>query len=101
MPTRHETGLRRNPSTVSNCAQKGFDQSGTGGRGEAAYTFFGLLEYKGVATEDGGDEDLEFHVREVLTNTRPIIGGSRFSQGSSETARSLIVSLTLGHTRTD
>ena len=74
---------------------------GGAGRDETTYTFLRFLEHKGVAAEDSGDKDLEFHVREVLTNTRPIIRGSRFSQGSSETARSLIVSLTLGRTRTD
>jgi hypothetical protein len=62
---------------VSNCAQKRLDQSGVSGRGETTYTFLGFLEYKGVAAEDGGDKDLEFHVREVLTHTRPIIHGNR------------------------
>jgi len=76
MPTRHEIGLRRNASTVSNCAQRGkrLDQLGTGRRGEmAAYTSLGVFEYECVATEDGGHEHLELQVREVLAHTRPII----------------------------
>ena len=76
MPTRHEIGLRRNASTVSNCAQreKKLDQLGTGRRGEmTAYTFLGVFNYECVATEDGGHEDLELQVHEVLAHTCPII----------------------------
>ena len=39
----------------------------------AAYTFLGVFEYECVATEDGGREDLELQVREVLAHTRSII----------------------------
>ena len=35
----------------------------------------GVLEYECVPAEDGGHEDLEFHVREILTYARPIIRG--------------------------
>jgi len=78
MPTRHEVGLRRNPSTVSNYAQKSFDQLGTGRRGEmVAYAFLGAFEYECVAAEDCGHEDLELQGREVLTHTCPIIHTDR------------------------
>ena len=33
----------------------------------------GVLKYECVAAEYGGDKDLEFHIREVLTHARPII----------------------------
>lgn len=41
--------------------------------GKCAYAFLGVLEHERVTAEDGSDEDLEFHVREVLTNTCPVI----------------------------
>ena len=77
MPTRHETGLRRNPSTVSYCAQKYSISREWAGKARWAYTFLGVLEYECVATEDGGNEDLELHVREVLTHTPPTIHDHR------------------------
>ena len=40
--------------------------------GKCAYAFLGVLEHERVTAEDGSDEDLEFHVREVLTNTCPV-----------------------------
>ena len=36
---------------------------------------FGILKYESVAAEDGSDEDLEFHVRQVLSHTSPAIYG--------------------------
>jgi len=39
----------------------------------AAYAFLGIFKYECVATEDGGHEDLELQVREVLTHTCPKI----------------------------
>ena len=77
IPTLHETGLRRNPSTVSYCAQKYSISRELVGKVRWAHTFLGVLEYKGVATEDGGNEDLELQVREVLTHTPPIIHDDR------------------------
>ena len=54
--------------------KRGLSQPGmTTGEGRAgAYGFLGVLENERVATEDGGDEDLELHVRKVLTHTRPV-----------------------------
>ena len=77
MPTLQETGLRRNPSTVSNCARK-TQSVRTGGYGEAAaYTFLGVLKDERVAAEDGGHENLELHGSEVLTDTPPMIHDDR------------------------
>jgi len=73
IPTRHEIGFRRNPSTVSNWTRKNLDQSEMGGRCEMTYVFLGILEDECVATEDGGHEDLQFQGREVLTYTGPMI----------------------------
>ena len=56
---------------MSNCAKKKDDRQGIGERGvKMTYMFLGVLEYERVAAEDGSDEDLEFHVREVLAHTR-------------------------------
>ena len=41
-------------------------------KGKCAYAFLGVLEHERVTAEDGSDEDLELHVREVLTNTCPV-----------------------------
>ena len=42
--------------------------------------FLRVLEHERVAAEDGSDEDLEFHVREVLTHTHPMIHENGFGQ---------------------
>jgi len=39
--------------------------------------FLRVLEYERVAAEDGGDEDVEFHGREVLTHTNPVVHNFR------------------------
>jgi hypothetical protein len=103
MPTRHETGLRRNPSTVSNYAKKKLDQRGTGEQGgKCTHVFLGVLKYEGVAAENGSDEDLEFHVREVLAHTRPMVRENGFVRFPREQPQSLkSFRLTSGHTRTD
>ena len=71
IPTRHETGLRRNPSIVQNCGEK--LNRGRIGKREVAYGFVGILEHERVAAEDSGNEDLELHVRQVLSHTCPVI----------------------------
>ena len=69
----------------------------------SAYVFFRLLEYECVATEDCGDEDLKFHVGEVLAHTCPIPHQQMVWSGPpTSNAGSLIgFTLTLGRTRTD
>jgi hypothetical protein len=103
IPTWHETGLQRNPSTVSNYAKKELDQRGTGERGgKFTHVFLGVLKYEGVAAEDGSDEDLEFHVHEVLAHTRPMIRENGFVRFLREQLQSLkSFRLTSGHTETD
>ena len=73
MPTLHETGLRRNPSTVSNCTQT--TRLAKNSEVRWAYVFLGALYYECVAAEDCGNKHLEFHAREVLAHTRPIFCG--------------------------
>ena len=43
----------------------------------------GVLEYECVPAEDGGHEDLEFHVREILTYARPIVNVVSFLASST------------------
>ena len=45
--------------------------------------FLGVLEYECVPAEDGGHEDLEFHVREILTYARPIVNVVSFLASST------------------
>ena len=103
MPTRHEVGLRRNPSTVSNCVQKKPpNQREMERRSKAVtYRFLGVFEYECVAAEDGGHEDLELHVREILAHTRPIIHAGHEVSFTASGTNVLLLSLTLGRTRTD
>jgi hypothetical protein len=59
---------------VSNYKRKGSIKikNGGGKRAIRAYRFFGVLKHERVTTEDGGNENLELHVGEVLTHTCPI-----------------------------
>jgi len=79
------------------------DQSVTsvvGRRGDVgAYMLLGVLEYECVATEDGSDKDLEFHVRKVLAHARPMYHSRKVELTLSREMR--IVLLTLVHMRRD
>ena len=64
-----------------------------------AYMFLGVLKHERVAAEDSGDEDLEFHVRQVLTHTGPVTRGDRMVDSLAGGTKST-VSLTSGRMRT-
>lgn len=66
-----------------------------------AYTYLGALEHERVAAEDGGHENLELHVREVLTHACPIVHNNCVVSFLVSGTSSFIISLTLGRTRTD
>ena len=42
-----------------------------------AYVFPWVLKDEGIAAEDGGYENLELHVREVLAHACPVINKNR------------------------
>ena len=64
--------------------------------------FLGVLEYERVAAEDGSDEDLEFHVREVLAHACPMIHEHGFIRSLCGRLRSLkSFRLTSDHMKTD
>ena len=60
--------------------------------------FLRILKHECIASEYGRDEDLQLHVCQVLTHTRPVIHDDRVVDSLASGTRST-VSLTLGHTK--
>ena len=91
MATLHETGLRMNPSTTSNCAQK-TNSVGWEKAGEIRWPnmFLGILKHQCVASEYGRDEDLQLHVRQGLTHARPVIRDDRVVDSLASGTRSTV-----------
>ena len=77
MPTRHETGLRINPSKTPNYEQIQTQSGVVISEFGIAYGFSGILEYEYIAAEDGSDGNLEFHCCEVLSRARPVVSEVR------------------------
>ena len=68
---------------------------------EMTYGLLGFLEHERVAAEDGSDEDLEFHVRQVLSHTSPAIYGVLCQIHPRANTNLELPRLTSGHTKMD